>query len=105
MGVTRSIYFATLMICCSFLVASASLLSAKEQRISVVRSQPANQQSEVKYRIFCVNGKIEIGQRDLNAMKAARGTQVCELGSFDRFAEAREASKRYGGVGAACSCK
>ena|ERR1700730_7692967 len=105
MGVTRSIYFATLMIVCSCLVASASLLAAKEQRVSVVRSQPEKQQSEVRYRIFCVNGKIEIGERDLNAMKAARGAQVCELGSFASFAEAREASKRFGGVGAACSCK
>jgi hypothetical protein len=57
-----------------------------------------------KYKIYCVNGKIEIGTRNLDEMKSARGNQVCLKGSFDSFEEAMDASKRQGGVGSACSC-
>src|SRR5436309_1642002 len=68
------------------------------------RIRSASGQTEKKYKLFCVNGKIEVGSHDISEMKAARGTKVCEIGAYDTFSQAIEASKRLGGVGAPCPC-
>jgi hypothetical protein len=62
------------------------------------------QQQTKRYKIYCVNGKIEISTKEFSDMKASRG-QVCLLESFDSFSEAAEAAKRHGGVGGNCACK
>ena len=59
----------------------------------------------VKYRVFCVNGRIEIQSRTLEEMKKARGSNVCQLGSeHDSTTAAYNYARLYGGVGASCSC-
>lgn len=59
-----------------------------------------------RYKIYCVNGKIEISTKELFDMKTSRGgSQVCLLESFDSFSEATQAAKRHGGVGANCACR
>ena len=63
-------------------------------------------QAETKrYKIYCVNGKVEISTRELSDMKSLRGSQVCLLESFDSLAEATKAAKRHGGVGGDCACR
>ena len=98
--------FAISLIACACLWAGTSSLMARERGITATRAtRPLLQQSLKKYKLYCVNGKIEIGSRDLNEMKAARGDRVCELGAFDTFSQAIEASKRLGGVGSPCPCR
>jgi hypothetical protein len=97
--------FAICLLACAGLWASTSSLMAGERGTTATRAaRLLLQQSVKKYKLYCVNGKIEIGSRDLNEMKAARGDRVCELGAFDTFSQAIEASKRRGGVGSPCTC-
>jgi hypothetical protein len=59
--------------------------------------------AEVKYRLYCANGKLEVDTRTPEQMQRARG-QVCLLGEFDTRAQAEAAADRQGGIGAPCTC-
>jgi hypothetical protein len=95
----------SLVTCACLLAGTSSLMAADRGTTANHVTRPLLQQSAKKYKLYCVNGKIEIGSRDLNEMKAARGDRVCELGAFDTFSQAIEASKRLGGVGSPCPCR
>jgi hypothetical protein len=58
-----------------------------------------------KYRVFCVNGKVDFGSRTLQEMQWDFGKNVCLLRELDSYHDAKEDVRRRGGVGAACSCQ
>ena|SRR2546428_6506407 len=89
---------------CSLIVAGSMLVGGSLTIAKPQRTLANALRQDKKYKVYCVNGKIEIGTRTLEEMKAARGNQVCLKGSFDSFDEAIDASRRQGGVGSACSC-
>ncbi len=58
------------------------------------------------YFVHCANGKIEVDSRNLQQMKTARGSSVCQLGGFNFLSDAQSfAQKNFGGAGKTCSCK
>lgn len=59
-----------------------------------------------KYKIYCVEGRIEIDSHTLEEMKSSRGRNVCKLteAEYDTLSDARTSAKRFGGVGAPCRC-
>jgi hypothetical protein len=58
------------------------------------------------YFVHCANGKIEVDSRNLQQMKTARGSSVCQLGGFNYLSDAQSfAQKNFGGAGKTCSCK
>ncbi|MCS7080780.1 MAG: hypothetical protein NZ585_12140 [Chloracidobacterium sp.] len=59
--------------------------------------------ADVKYRLYCANGKLEVDTRTPEQMQRARG-QVCLLGEYDTRAQAEAAAERRGGSGAPCTC-
>ncbi|MFQ3582046.1 MAG: hypothetical protein SNJ67_11860 [Chloracidobacterium sp.] len=60
--------------------------------------------ADVKYRVYCANGKIEVDTRTPEQMQRARG-EACLLGEFDTRAQAEAAAERRGGSGAPCTCR
>ncbi|MGQ9895961.1 MAG: hypothetical protein ACUVR8_00140 [Acidobacteriota bacterium] len=60
--------------------------------------------ADVKYRLYCANGKIEVDTRTPEQMQRARG-QVCLLDEFETRAQAEAAADRRGGSGAPCRCQ
>jgi len=57
------------------------------------------------YNVFCADGRIEVEYRTLEQEKTARGSNVCQFGSFDYASDAENfATKNFGGKGAACTC-
>ncbi|HEX8162050.1 MAG TPA: hypothetical protein VF538_09270 [Pyrinomonadaceae bacterium] len=63
------------------------------------------QQSEEKYRVFCVNGKVDFGNRSLKDMQWDYGKNVCQLGEFNTYRAAKDDVRKRGGVGADCRCQ
>jgi hypothetical protein len=61
--------------------------------------------AQEKYRVFCVNGKVDFGSRTLKDMQWDFGKNVCLLAEFDSYREAKENVRRRGGVGADCRCQ
>ncbi len=59
--------------------------------------------ADVKYRLYCANGKLEVDSRTPEQMRRARG-QACLLGEFDTKAQAEAAADQRGGSGAPCAC-
>ncbi|MGE0424601.1 MAG: hypothetical protein AB7O88_20245 [Reyranellaceae bacterium] len=58
------------------------------------------------YYVYCANSKIEVDSRDFGQMKSARGSGICQLGSFGYLSDAQSfAKKNFGGVGGKCSCR
>ena len=58
------------------------------------------------YYVYCANSKIEVDSRDFAQMKSARGSGICQLGSFGYLSDAQSfAKKNFGGVGGKCSCR
>ncbi len=58
------------------------------------------------YFVYCANDKIEVDSRDFNQMKSARGSGICQLGSFNYLSDAQSfAQKNFGGPGKKCSCR
>ena len=58
------------------------------------------------YNVYCANEKIEVDDRSLDQMKAARGSDTCLLSSFSYLGDATHfADKNFHGVGAECSCR
>jgi len=103
--IIATLHSVVLLIACSAMFGNSSSLLTRKAHFPLAGHRAEMRTQAAKYRIFCVNGKIEIDTRDINEMKAARGDQVCELDSFGSLTEARIASKRRGGVGAPCACK
>ncbi len=102
MKISRSILLGGLISSSALFICGFLLTSAPQQaRASVLQEQ----QPEKKYKLYCVNGKVEIGTRTLEDIKWARGEDVCMLASFDNLSEAEEAANHYGGIGADCSCQ
>lgn len=100
------IHFIQRTICTFAVVATlCSLQFVISYRPSVIAQQTALAQQTKRYKIYCVDGKVHISNRELDEMKAMRGSRVCLLESYDNLNEATQAAKRYGGVGATCSCQ
>jgi hypothetical protein len=58
------------------------------------------------YYVYCVNNKIEVDSRDPAQMKTARGSGVCQMGSFGFRMDAESfAKKNFGGIGGKCACR
>ena len=58
------------------------------------------------YFVYCANNKIEVDSRDPAQMKTARGSGVCQMGSFGFRMDAESfAKKNFGGVGGKCACR
>lgn len=58
------------------------------------------------YYVYCASGRIEVDSRDPDQMKIARGSGVCQFGSFGSRSDAESfARKNFGGVGGSCSCR
>jgi hypothetical protein len=58
------------------------------------------------YYVYCANSKVEVDSRDFNQMKSARGSGICQMGSFGYRMDAESfAKKNFGGVGGKCSCR
>jgi len=58
------------------------------------------------YFVYCANDKIEVDSRNYEQMLSARGTPLCQLGSFDYLSDAQSfAQKNFGGPGGKCSCR
>jgi hypothetical protein len=58
------------------------------------------------YFVYCANNKIEVDSRDFSQMKTARGSGVCQMGSFGFRMDAESfAKKNFGGVGGKCACR
>lgn len=56
--------------------------------------------------VYCANGKIEVDNRSLQQMLSARGSNVCQFGSFSYVSDAENfVKKNFGGVGASCACR
>jgi hypothetical protein len=58
------------------------------------------------YYVYCANNKIEVDSRDFTQMKTARGSGICQMGSFGFRMDAESfAKKNFGGVGGKCACR
>jgi hypothetical protein len=79
--------------------ALAAHVSPTSARATVMATQ-----EQEKYRVFCVNGKVDFGSRTLKEMQWDFGKGVCQLSEFDSYREAKDDVRRRGGVGADCSC-
>ena len=58
------------------------------------------------YYVYCANSKIEVDSRDFSQMKTARGSGICQMGSFGFRMDADNfAKKNFGGIGGKCACR
>ena len=57
------------------------------------------------YWVYCASGKIEVDSRNLDQMKSARGSDVCQFGAHSSASGAQDHAKSFGGVGARCGCR
>ena len=64
----------------------------------------AGPETAKRYKLYCVNNRIEIGARTLEDMKWARGDQVCLFNSYETLLEAEAAANHFCRIGAGCSC-
>ena len=70
---------------------------------AVALSSPAQ---AAGYFVYCANNKIEVDSRDPAQMKTARGSGVCQMGSFGFRMDAESfAKKNFGGIGGKCACR
>lgn len=82
----------------------ALLVLALLLAVFAVGSRPTGAASgdDEKYRVFCVNGKVDFGNRTLQEMRWDFGKNVCLLHEYGTYREAKEDVRRRGGVGAEC---
>jgi hypothetical protein len=64
----------------------------------------AQTQAQEKYRVYCVNGKVDFGSLTLQEMQWEFGKNVCVLHEYDTYHDAKDDARRRGGVGADCKC-
>jgi hypothetical protein len=58
------------------------------------------------YYVYCANNKIEVDSRDFSQMKTARGSGICQMGTFGFRMDAESfAKKNFGGAGGKCACR
>lgn len=59
-----------------------------------------------KYKIFCVNGVVQVENSTADEIIDKRKAKVCELTrtEFMSLSRARKGAKRFGGAGAPCPC-
>jgi hypothetical protein len=62
-------------------------------------------EANTKYTVYCASDRIEVDSRDDKQMKIARGSGICNFGSFNYRMDAEKHSKQFGGVGGKCSCR
>lgn len=61
--------------------------------------------AQTRYSVYCANGRIEVDSRDPEQMRIARGSGVCQFGSFTTLSSAQDlAQRQFGGAGASCTC-
>ena len=54
--------------------------------------------------VYCVNGKIEVDERNPEKMKSARlDRKLVTMGKFNNKTDADKLAKKLGGVGAKCA--
>jgi hypothetical protein len=83
--------------------AALALLCALAAHAPATRAvAPHAAQAQEKYRVFCVNGKVDFGSRTLEEMRWDFGKNVCVLHEYDSYREAKDDVRRRGGVGAEC---
>jgi hypothetical protein len=81
------------------IVVTAALATA----LSALSALPAQ---AAGYFVYCANNKIEVDSRDFAQMKTARGSGICQMGSFGFRMDAESfAKKNFGGVGGKCACR
>jgi hypothetical protein len=86
------------------LFALALLIAVCAHGSLATRASAATQAPD-KFRVYCVNGKVDFGNRTLQEMQWDFGKNVCLLHEYDSYRDAKEDARRRGGVGAACSCQ
>jgi hypothetical protein len=84
------------------------VFSIEDGLVAVVQSKPAYASTcqDVKYKVYCVNGRVEVDSHSLEEMISSRGPNVCKLtdAEYNTLSEARASAKQFGGVGASCRC-
>jgi hypothetical protein len=85
-------------------VLALALFFALAAHVSPTSARATPTQEPEKYRVFCVNGKVDFGSRTLKEMQWDFGKGVCQLSEFDSYREAKDDVRHRGGVGADCSC-
>lgn len=88
------------------LVSAASLFMAGMVAASDGDSSAVQQAAE-KYKIYCAEETVEVSTSTDEQMREERKGKVCRLlpDEFENMYDARAAAKRFGGVGAPCSCE
>jgi hypothetical protein len=81
-----------------------TLLIALATVVGLPTLTPKNTNQDIKYRVFCANGKLEVEQRTLEQEKNARGSSVCMLAEFDSRSDADNYAENHGGKGSECKC-
>jgi hypothetical protein len=81
-----------------------TLLIALATVVGSPSTAPKNTNQDIKYRVFCANGKLEVEQRTLEQEKNARGSNVCQLAEFDYLSDADKYAENHGGKGSDCKC-
>jgi hypothetical protein len=56
-----------------------------------------------RYTVYC-SGRIEVDSRTQEQMLSARGTPLCQFGSFSSASDAERHALNFGGKGASCRC-
>ncbi len=89
----------SLLLACG-LIGSGQLAGVEPQPAYAGATQAA------KYKVYCVNGRIEIDSHSLDEIRSSRGANVCLLvaAEYESLSDARASAKRFGGVGAPCRC-
>lgn len=89
------------------LAGSCLLLTAGTIPVSMSHPSNMNDYQDQKYKIFCIDGEIEIETSTPEELHKERQVRVCQLSKYeyDSLADARNAAKRFGGVGAPCRCE
>ena len=68
----------------------------------VTRAETETGTTKTVYRVFCVNGKIELGSRTVEQMKAVRGSNVWQIKEVEHLSEAQQSASHLGGIGQSC---
>jgi hypothetical protein len=73
--------------------------------VNAIPDATASSPVQEKYRVFCVNRKVDFGSRSLQDMQWDFGKNVCQLSEFNTYREAKADVRKRGGVGADCRCQ
>lgn len=85
----------------AFLASASCLLAAASS------GSPAHGSPTARYKIYCAEEVVEVSTLAEEQIREQRKGAVCRLlpDEFENLSDAREAAKRFGGIGAPCSCQ